>query len=544
MTWSAKIVELDASKTVVRTLVNCNIADVPLDPLNPRGSEYATITVPKYETGSAIGQYADIRLGRHIQIFEGATLRFEGVPMKRSTSTGKGDVEIPVYDQGWYLTKSNITAPTRNLLVNGNFEAGTTGWTAVGCTMEATSSRVRRGSTALKLTGTSTFAESYIYQQVAVTGTAVGTALTVAGWFNIDTWTGPAIYSRGLFVQSIASGVVETFNDRDGVIDDDTALALDEWQRKEATTWVPPLATRTEEVRFYVGNAVMYVDEIGLFEPTSLAIAPGAGEDIAYTANRIIQFIQDPAKGKSNKRIGTTTAPTTGKLFYFPKSWQYADKTPADTALDEIVSLGVDYSLAHTTTTTTFTQHYPQKGSDLTGSITLSTSNVASWEYDEDNDPVETDTTMLGEGDGPDREEGHAADAYDAGGLVLEGVESVPPGTTIDKLDPLAAARLAQRKRPVKVLKVTTKGALAVVTGDKVASSLVDGVIDTSTSYWRIVEGKRLPRTDGCLELILNDVAGSVVIDGDDATPASPTAYDGGSASGWSASILDGGMAA
>lgn len=543
MTWSAKIVEVDASKTVVRTLVNCSVRDVPIDPLNPTGREFATITIPKYEVGSAVGQYADIRLGRHIQIFEDATLRFEGIAMKRSSKTSEGAVEIPVYDQGWYLAKSNITAPVRDLLTNGNAEAGTTGWTAVGCTMTADTSRVRRGSTAFKLVGSSTFAESYIYQQVVVTGTGVGTALTVRAWFNIDTWTGPAIYARGLFVQSIASGVVETFNDRDGVIDDDTALALDNWQRVEITTWVPPNATRTIEVRFYVGNATIYVDEIGLFEPTSLAIAPGAGENIATTANRIIQFIQDTTKGKSDKRIGTTTAPTTGKLFYFPKSYQYADKTPADTALEEIVNLGVDYSLALTTTATTATWHYPQKGSDLTGSITLSTSNVASWSYDEDNDPVETDSTILGEGDGPDREEGHAADAYDAGGLVLEGVESVPAGTTIDKLDELAAARLALRKRPVKVLTVTTKGAVAVTTGDTVASSLVDGVIDTSTNYWRVVQGKRLPRTNGCLELVLNDVPGTLAFSGDDATPTSPTALDGGTSSG-SASVVDGGLAA
>ena len=544
MAWSAKVVEVDATNTVVRTLVNCNIGEVPMVPLNPRGETFCPITIPKHEVGSAVGQYDDIRLGREIQIFDGASLKFQGVPMKRQARSSDGAITIPVYDLGWYLTKANIDAPVRDLLTNGTFEAGTTGWTAVGCTMTVDSSRVRRGSASLKLVGTSTFAEQYIKQTVAVTGTGVGTALTVRAHFNIDAWTGPAIYSRGLFIQSSNGGTVETFNDHAGVIDDDTALALDEWQRLEADTWVPPLAARTIEVRFYVGNATIYVDEIGLFKPTSLAIAPGAGEDIATTANRIVSFVQDSAYSKSTKHITQTTAPTTGIKFYFPKSWQYADHTPADTALDEIVKLGVDYSIATTTTTKTFTVHYPQKGV-TTPSVTLTfpAGNVASYEFDEDYDAVETAVTVLGEGEGPDREEGYAYDALDVDGMVLQGLESVPPGTTVDKLDPLADSRLALRKRPVVRLTMVTKGAVSVATGDLVTLAVSDGVISLSGS-WRVIEAYHLPKTDGCLRLVLNDTAESLVLDGDDVTPTSPTTYDGGSATTESFSVVDGGEAA
>lgn len=542
-----KLVELDGTKTVVRTLVTTSVGQVPVDPLNPRGQEYVTITLPQYETGSAIGQYDDIYLGRHIQVFEATTLLFEGVPMKRRK--GKGSIQVDVHDQGWYFAKTNLDAPVRNLLVNGNFEAGTTGWTAVGCTMTPVSSPVRRGSTAMKLVGTTTFGEQYIYQQVVVTGTAVGTALTAAAHFNIDSWTGPAIYNRGLFLQSVDSGTVETFNDEEGVIDDDTALGLDEWQRDEATEWVPPNATRTIEVRLYCPNGTIYWDEVELVEPTSLAIAPGAGEDIATTFNRIVQFAQDSTKGKSDKQIGTDTPPTTGTKFYFPKSWQYADHTAVDTAMQEIVSLGVDYAFEHTTTATRVLLYAPQKGDDLTGSITLQLTvppdpddNLASYDYEEDHDAVETSVTILGEGDGPDREEGYAVDAIDANGLVLQGLESVPTGTTIDKLDDLAAARLALKKAPVRTLKVRTKGTVAVTTGDTVTVAVTDGVIGLSGG-WRIVAGWHVPKSNGCLDLELVPTATALSIDGGASGTVSAVVYDAGSSDS-TYSYIDGGRAA
>ena len=507
MAWTAKVVEVDATATVVRTLVNCNISTVPIDPMNPRGAEHATITIPKHETGGAVGQYADIELGREIQIWEDATLRFWGVPMTRRGASGQGEITIDVYDLGWYFTKSNIDAPVRNLLTNGDMEAGTGSWTGTSVTVASETTVVRRGTKALRLTGASTFGEQYVEQSVVVTGTAVGTELTASAYFYIDSFTGPALRSRGLYLESLDTGVVETYNDHEGVIDADTALALDEWQRVEATIWVPPLATRTIKVRLYAPNGQVVWDEVGLFKPTSLAIAPGSPEDIAETANRIVSFIQDSTYGKSTKRITQATSVTSGIEFTFPKAYLYEDHTPADVALGEIQALGVDMNIAIDADTKQFTTHHPSKGSDLTGSITLSlTTNVASYTYEENHDEVETEVTILGDGDGPDREEGYAEDTSDVGGMVLQGVTPAPPGATIDKLDALAEARLALKKKPVKTLKVVTKGPLAVTTGDRVDVGITEGVIAISGT-WRIVSGSYLTRSEGAMELNLVEYA-------------------------------------
>jgi hypothetical protein len=262
----------------------------------------------------------------------------------------------------------------------------------------------------------------------------------------------------------------------------------------------------------YAPEGSIVWDSVELVEPSSLAIAPGAGEDVGYTANRLVQFGQDSTYGKSDKQIGTTTAVTTGTLFYFPRAWQWVDKTPLDTALGEIVALGVfDYSIELTATGSTFTGHTPSKGSDLTASVTLTfpapaspgagVYGIASYEFDGDNDAVETDSTILGDGDGPDREEGHASDTSVVD-MVLEGVDSAAPGTTIDMLDPLANARLDRLKRPVESITVVTKGAVPVETGDRITLALADGVIDRSGT-WRVVSGKRIPKTSN-LSLTLN----------------------------------------
>lgn len=497
MAYSAKIVELDG--TVVRTLVNCNIPTV-VDELNAAGS--ATITIPKYETGSAVGQYDDLYLGREVQILDGATPIARGVPMHPHASSSDGAVSIELQGVGWYFTRRFIDAPISNLLTNPSFEDGLTGWTASGCTATVVTSPRRRGGYAVQLTGSTTGAEQFLSQIVyGVTSTAIGDLLTLAGWYQIDdgAWVGPAFESRGLYIELIDTSVVQTHNSLDGVIDD--ATPRDVWNRAEPTTWIPPNKTWDVGVRLYCPNGTVTYDALSLTKMESLAIGPGAGEDIATTANRIVAFIQDTANDKSDLSIGTTTPPTTGITFQYPKAWQYADHTPADRALnDEIVPLGVDWSI--TPDTKTFTVHYPRRGTDRSGSVTLTfpAGNLASYEYDDDNGQIETDVTMMGEGDGPDREEGRAVDTTELNGLVLQSVNPTPPGTTIDKLDDLATDRLKRAKRPVRLLSVVTvekAGALASVlgVGDTVGVSINDGVIQLG-GYWRITRRELTPRNN------------------------------------------------
>lgn len=501
-TYSVRIVEQDG--TVVRTLVGANIERVRFGMNGDVGE--AVFTYPRTDPSGASGQAADVLLlDREAEIRRDSTTIFRGPMVRREARSGTGDMVVTVPGVGWYFSRRFIDAPLTNLLSNGDFESGTTGWTATSCTQTSVTSPVRRGTKSLQLVGTTTFAEQYTQQSVSVTGTGVGTALTVAAHFYIDSWTGPAVYSRGLYVESRNGGTVETYNEHEGAIDDDTADALDVWQRAEATIWVPPNATRTIYVRLYAPNGTIVWDSVELVEPLSLAIAPGAGEDIATTANRIVQFAQDATKSKSDLDIGTAAAPTTGVTFKFPKAWQYTDHTPVDSALNnEIVPLGVDWDIV--AATKTFTVYHPRKGTDRSATVTLSlTTNVASYSLEEDGAQTETDVTVLGEGDGPDREEGRSVDTTDTGGLVLQGIHSSPPGTTVDKLDGLASEITDRTARLVRVLSCVVYGSLVTTLeiGDIVDVDITDGSVALSGD-WRIVSCELTPRPH-TLSLVLNE---------------------------------------
>lgn len=506
-TFSVRIVEQDG--TLVRTLSQANVERVRQGMNDDFGA--AVFTYPKNDPAGATGQAADVLLlDRECEIRKDGTTIHRGPMVQRAVRSGEGSLAVTSPGAGWYFTKRQIDAPVRNLLSNGDFEGGSTDWTATACTQASATDVFRRGSKALRITNSTTFEDAYSqHAAVTVTGTGVGTELTVAAHFKVESWTGPAIYSRGLFIESRDSGVVETYNEHEGAIDDDMALATGEWQRVEATLWVPPNETRDIYVRLYAPNGVVVWDEVELVEPVSLAIAPGTPEDIAETANRIVAFAQDTTYGKTDLDIATTTAPTTGITFEFPKAFHFSDHTPVDRALnDEIVPLGVDWNI---TPAKVFTVYHPRKGTDRSASVTLDlnqnwTEGVASYTFDEDGGATETDVTMLGEGDGPDREEGRSSDTSDTGGLVLQGTYAAPPGTTIDKLDDLAADKTARTARTVKVLGVVVYGDFVdlLELGDVVDVNIVDGDAVSITGNWRIVQWELIPRTN-TLELMLNE---------------------------------------
>lgn len=489
MGYEIRIVERDC--TLVRTLVAANAKTASWE---VNGPGEITFGFPKHDPTGATGQGADVDLGnREVQLWRDGVCLKQAVLVHAHASSKSGEVDVTAPGLGWYLTRRNIDAERHNYLTNPGFETGTfTGWdAAVNCTRTIVTSPRVLGAYAAKLVGGTTGADQFLPHAVfTVSGGDIGLFLDVAAWFHITSWTGPAFESRGLYVDGIQAGVRRT--GAFSTIDDATPQGVD--QRAETGIWVPPGETWDIYVRAYCPNGEIEWDAFEVVAMESLSVAVG-GTDLADLAGAVVSFIQDPAHGKDDLSIVTST-PTSGVIVPFPWAKQYADHSRASSVInDELVPLGLDWSLEANAagTTKTFATHHPRMGTDRTGTLTIALGGaMAEYDYDEDIAGAETDVTMLGDGDGPDREEGHAVDTSTLN-LVLQGVYNAPAGTPIASLGPMAQDRVARTARKVKLPQVVTVekgGALIGVLGPgDVANFLIDdGWVQVLTDPYRVVK--------------------------------------------------------
>jgi hypothetical protein len=401
-------------------------------------------------------------------------------------------------------------ADRTNLLTNAQFESDLTGWTSSGAISSAAGSTTRRilGTKSAKLIPSAAGAEAYIYQNVTVTGTGVGTLLTLAGWFFLHDYTNgnAAFDSRGLYVEMVNGATSEAVDFY--AIDDDTPR--ESWQRAEATIWVPPNATRTIVVRCYVPLGSIYWDALSLTKMESLSFYE---VDQASIARHIVDYAQDNyvfTHGKSDLTISATTA--TCPLSGVVRDWaaQFAEHANIGDTLRQFNTLdnGFDHSIEITATTRTFHTYYPSKGTDLTGSVTIANADLAEgpfgWRFD--GEQAVSSLIVIGDGDGPDREEGVAIDTSLFGSTTFEDVVVANEGTPIDQLDSLAAERLRALKNPTSVTctvhEPTANLLGTVVVGDTIDLNIDHGYIQAIGDY-RVV-AMRFDPTSGALTFELN----------------------------------------
>lgn len=490
------------------TLVNPNVKPIVWTLNEPTETGF---TLPKVDPLAGSGQYANVDLlDKEARIKRDGTILTWGPMIYGELDSSKSDIDVTVPDVSWYFHRRQVSDARANLLSNGTMEAGSppTSWTNTGASTDTSSTtHVLMGSKALKLSQSTAGVDTFSYQQVAVTGTAIGTLLTVAAWVYIDdtSWVGPAFESRGLFVSGIESSVVKDYR----FVEIDDATPRNRWVRLEVTIWVPPNKTWTIEVRLYAPGADVWWDAAVLVAMESLS---HYATDLGTIAGNIVDFIQNTTHGWDDLNI-TTSDVSSGILV--DRHYQYADHIGAMDALQEIEEMGLDWAMVFTSTTRVFTTYYP-KGTDRSGSVTLrmrSSSNptgtLSHYKLTKDGAATSTRVTVLGEGDGPDREEGYAVDTSSLGGLTLGEVITAPAGAPISYLQPIAANRLAKSKKLVRILEVTgipgdTTQITTLVVGDTVAVDITDGG-ETINGNWRVVQKTLDPALDTA-SFVLNEV--------------------------------------
>lgn len=424
----------------------------------------------------------------------------------------------------WYLFsgKRYIDGQRPDFLTNPSFESGggsLGGWIDGGdVTSSVTTDWAIDGTHSARLVASHGGADEHLHQANDVTAGPLGLLLTVRAWYQIESFTAAAYGSRGLFVQGIEGSTIRASN---GVaIDENTPVGVA--QRAETTIWIPPNKTWTIDVRGYALNSILW-DDFDVVAMDSIG-TNGAEEDIAHLCRIIILFLQNLTVdvGKSNVYIvppadGDTVGVTEAK------QWQWADHTPADGQLHEWTerSDGIDYYMAYDADagTRTFVPARP-KGTDRTGDVLLAfPGNVADYRWRCDGTATVTTSTFLGDGDGPDREEGFYSDASAIGGLTLEQVTQAPSGAGVASLQPLAQGQVALLHDPPRVIDVDIRpdavgldtGAFAgiallkvLMTGDSVPLTIDNGYVQES-SLWQIAQLVFTCAT-GVLTATLNEV--------------------------------------
>lgn len=442
-------------------------------------------------------------LSREVQIFRGAATDpfWWGVPIRPAKGFGSDARSITCAEIPWLLTKRFFGKTSRtNYLLNPEFESGLTSWTAVAASASSDTTEHILGTKSLKLVEGSAGADAFEGQGVTFTAVGIGNVISFAAWFKIDdtAWIGPAYEDRGLFAERVSGGVVQQVSVFK--IDDKTPRGV--WIRAEIplgkSLWVPPNATETINVRLYAPGGTIWWDAVFMGVMESFGSAVPGGSDLATLAAGIVGHAQDPAYNKDDLDIGTST-PATGRNIDI--HWQFAEHANIwNNGLQDLVAredgidLGWEYQAnARTMHTYSRVGSATGKGADLT-SLDMSLFHpqtnpaglVLDYAFSKEGGQAANALTVLGDGDGPDREEGGYLDLTKLGGRTFEAVVAAPTGSPIDSLNDRAGKLGRVRSYPL-ALDIQLKpggllsGGTIIAEGDRVTIPAYDADITAGT---------------------------------------------------------------
>jgi len=467
--WTAFVTDRDG--TVIESLGRVKIGDIDR-PLAEKPT--VTITVPK--SWPAI---AELKVWeREVQVFRGGDLRFCGPVQQRSGSSSKGEVLVRCAGVAAYLEKRlyPVVPWRRNWILNPRFDDDLDRWTYGGPVVVDTEHET--GSQSALLTG-SAFIEQSPNLMFSVDVTAVidvrvklsestpdgaGLWVEVPGVDTGDGWGAARITSstpRGewttlrvvLFIKGRSAGrmVVVRFSTTDA---DDGV-----WVDRASLTVLPPDIIRSEIDE--IDQVDRYISLSELIRATNVDLNIGvdslAGINVPFNGwhDRYVDEIIALMTATGDTDVDVVCTPRTRTV----RSWSPRGVThdPEDLTLRNTPGVGTD----------------------------LARGNVASFDWDEDGGQARTAMTTVGD----DGYRGTYQDSDLLGGLLLEDVQTAPPGTPLEDLEALSQRAVAESEGLLKPITATTcdPALYAIIDlGDVVEVDLVDEGI-TFTGPHRII---------------------------------------------------------
>lgn len=433
---------------------------------------------------------------KEVQVYRNGDLIFWGPIISITANGADGAVTCHCAGVDWYLNRRFIDAPITNRLTNPDAESGMSSWGTSGDTLTATATtqQFKTGQHSFKLVNASDAGgEDFITQTVTAGPNGVGLLLTLSAWFFIESLSANPPHGFGIYMAGTHNGVFQI----DNAYEIEEATPRGKWTKGSCTLWIPPNETWSIEVRLYAPKGTTYYDDVKLVSMQSVSAAQHNGltfipTDIAYTINRLVTFVQDSAFGKDNLNISTHCELTGIKVL---KAYQFVDHQQFDQALRELVERndGSDFAVKYTPTTRVFHSYANKRGVDRTASVTLEytagddTKNCTTYRFSEDGGGCITRAITLGEDNGPDREQGEAADSAQIGGTILQDVRQAPQDSETASLQPLAEETLARFKVVPQTIEMDVRGDSGLIptlkTGDMVRVTVSDGFVDVDDDY-------------------------------------------------------------
>lgn len=490
---------VDQAGTRIATLGNAIPGPVRWELNGPGAFEFSFPTRDADATQAANNAAVQL-LTREVQLWRNGTVIFWGVPVRAEVDAEM--VHVQCAGLLWYFSRRFIGPLVReSLLTNPHFEDGLVGWSAVGATATSDTEHKLSGLRSAKLVSSSAGADNYLGQTYPgwQSDAIHGTTFTLVGWFRVDDngWVGPALDSRGLYLERRSGSTV---TDRVfAEISDDTPRGS--WQRLDLQMYMPVNRTEDLEVRLYSPGGTIRWDKVFF---TWIASFTYLNYDLGEIVAELVRHLQD-AWDKSDLNIAVDV-PLTG--IRGDRSWPFAEHHRCLEVLQEFAEAGyLDFDIVWNAagTTRTFTGYAPRKGVPRPHRA-MTTAQMTGFTLRTDGRAATSALTVQGEGHDIDREEGQAVDRSVFGGLILEDIESAPPGTLVTDLDALAAEKIRTRLRP-EVLEVTTAEALWPLIGEVSVGDTLPVTIDhgwaQTAGDWRITEMGLDPPTDA-VSLSLN----------------------------------------
>lgn len=449
-----------------RTLPRVRVTEQPTYEMNTFGRMTFTLA-PNDPDAAAVSKYDEIAV-----VYAG-TVVWWGVVVAKDIVFEAGRPPLVTFrcaDLAWYFHHRYVGKASRtNYALDPNFEADPGdplygAWAVNGTiTFSRDGARYKLNGRSAKVVSASANEDWFIYEDIlGFTATGVGDLLTVSGWFFVEddgTFVGPAIGKRGIALVPYDGGVPS--QEPPAVVNIDGALGgrtpRGSWQFGRATMWLPPDAVRDLQLRLYaLGGTVRYgaIQVVRMESLSSVSSATDFTMDRAKLMELLVQHAQDPGVGKDDLNIDTD-CPDVGVRV--ERHYQYVDHARILQALQEFPAMGgpdfwIDWTAPPAPggvwTRTFRTAMVRGEARGLAYRVSPRLPWVKTFRHLDDGDRGRSSITLLGFGDGPDREEYGVIDTSGTGGLIVEEVLAAPVSTDIDALAGIASEQFATLSEP------------------------------------------------------------------------------------------------
>lgn len=362
---------------------------------------------------------------REIQIWRDQVLIWWGWPTQASYDSKQ--VHLTCSGLLWPFSVRNFGPVTVNYLNNPQFEAPSSGlpgdvpgWTPVGVAASVINAQenpsqwpVLLGNQALLLNQAEAGVETYVKQDIPVSGGEQGTFFDLSAWvyplgLGTPAVVEPANNQNGLYINFIADEVLVDTEVQQITVD---TPAL-QWTRLETGIAVPPNVSGVIEVRLYAPQGITIWDAVNLSIEESIGGSPtGSGSDVATIVDLVVNYAQDARFGKSDLAISPCPSinPPGSPPVNEPigvdlvRVYQFSDNSGILDALNEFPTIAVcDFEIMFDATGhfRQFTTFAPSKGSikyNFPVEITLKT-NTTDLEGTVDGTQAITAARWLGQG--------------------------------------------------------------------------------------------------------------------------------------------------